>query len=479
MYKAAKLGAMLTASLIVTTVMTGCSDSTNAVAPTGCCDLATSAARGVPGGPNKVCTITVSLSPATVSVGTLSQATGVVQSSNGKPVSGTVTWASANPAVATISSTGQIKTLSAGNAAISGSYDACSNSSMLTVTATAPAPATVANVIVAIDSASVAIGGKARAVATATDANGNVVTGQIITWVSQSPAVATVSSAGDIAGVTSGTSVIQAKVQTITGGKSIDVRVPVTTTPPPPPPPTGGTTANLKSVNFEDGTLGGLGTWNADKITVIGDPTGAGKGKIAKLHYTGSNGDDNTSLIYNTNQTFGGQSIYFRGEFYVPVSSLGGLEMQRKLVYFKQHEDWNKFPSTGGHRFRTVVKMFGNELDIDAVYEPESGSADAVRTYGQIAAGLAPNTWYTLEVQQTTETSLGAGNGILRVWLNGVLKFEKTNMRWSDPNWTGQSASELYWDTFMVGQQVNLNAGSFDEYRYWNNVEFSTQRIGN
>jgi len=29
-----------------------------------------------------------------------------------------------------------------------------------------------------------------------------------------------------------------------------------------------------------------------------------------------------------------------------------------------------------------------------------------------------------------------------------------------------------------VGEQVNYMIGSFDEYRYWDNVAFSTKRIG-
>jgi hypothetical protein len=59
-------------------------------------------------------------------------------------------------------------------------------------------------------------------------------------------------------------------------------------------------------------------------------------------------------------------------------------------------------------------------------------------------------------------------------------------MTWSDPLWVGDTsnsvpfeASDIYFMGFLVGQQVNSHDSSFDEYRYWDNVAFSTKRIGN
>jgi hypothetical protein len=55
-------------------------------------------------------------------------------------------------------------------------------------------------------------------------------------------------------------------------------------------------------------------------------------------------------------------------------------------------------------------------------------------------------------------------------------------MTWTDPNWLTDTTkypvpfdpADIYFEHFMVGNQVNLDQGSFDEIRYWDNVEFST-----
>jgi hypothetical protein len=332
---------------------------------------------------------------------------------------------------------------------------------------------TVASIAVQIDSASVALDGIAQAVATARDARGGVLSGQTFTWQSMSPDIVQVSETGELTPISKGSAIIQATAAGKSGSSSILVR-----TPAPP---------DMSTQDFESGTIGDYALQG--DAEVIDDPTNSKKGKLVRLKYTGENGDDNKAIVYGSKIGFG-QTIFFRGEFFLPVTTMGDDQMQRKLVYFKQHEDYDKYQgenSAGGRRFRTVVKLFGDQLHIDAVYEPQAGNTDEVRTYGQIASGLKPNTWYTLEVQQTTESSIGAGDGILKVWLDGRPVFRKTNMRWSDPAWIGQPVegsaavldpADLYWDTFMVGQQVNLNKGAFDEARYWDNIAFSTHRIG-
>lgn len=337
---------------------------------------------------------------------------------------------------------------------------------------------TVSMVVVTFDSTPLLPGGTTQASATATDAFGNDVPARGVTWRSLNTSIATVTSDGQVTALAPGFVLIEGKVATVAGSSLITVNTLATSLP------VDGHTrqADMISASFDDGTLGGFGTWAGDgKVSVIDDPTGAGRGKVAKLRYTGSDGDDNTTLVLKKKVGFG-QSIFFRGEFYIPVADLGSGAMQRKLIYFKQHEDWTRYPTFGGNRFSTVVKLTGNALGFDVEYKPLGASAaeiDAVRTYGTIATGLKPMTWYTLEAQQTNESSIGAGNGVLRIWLDGTLVFEKTNMRFSDPAWThNQSIDDIYWDTFMVGQQVNLFGASYNEYRYWNDVAFSSQRIG-
>jgi len=332
-------------------------------------------------------------------------------------------------------------------------------------------PPVIASVVVTVDSAAISLDGVARAVAVAKDKYGNTLDGQVFSWQPLDPTLIVVSDAGDITPVRAGLATVQATAGGKTGTASLTIRKPA--------PP------DLINQDFEDGTLGSFEKWGArESFEIISDPTGAGRGSVASLAYKGNNGDDNTSLIFGPKIGFG-KTIFFRGEFYIPVSDLGGDAVQRKLVYFKSHEDWDKYG--GARKFRTFVKLTGDEMGVDAVFEPDTGDLDKVRTFTPIAQGLKPRTWYTLEVQQTMESAVGAGDGTLKVWLDGILKFRKTTMSWSDPNWIGKpvpgghvplDAGDIYWDTFMVGQQVNVFGASFDEHRYWNNVAFSTQRIG-
>jgi hypothetical protein len=332
-------------------------------------------------------------------------------------------------------------------------------------------PPPVASVTVTIDSTAISLDGVAQAVAVAKDKYGKVIEGQVFSWQPADPAMIMVSDLGGITPIRGGLATVQASAGGKTGKATLTVRKPA--------PP------DLLSQDFEDGTIGKFDKWGSNEsFEVVGDPTGSGRGSVVKLHYKGNDGDDNTSLVYGPRIGFG-KNLFFRGEFYISAADLGGYGVQRKLIYFKSHEDWGKY--NGARKFRTFVKLTGDELGVDAVYEPDTGNLDKVRTFDAIAKGLKPQTWYTLEVQQTTESALGAGDGVLKVWLDGILKFSKTNMRWTDPDWVGKKVpggetvldeSDLYWDTFMVGQQVNVFGASFDEYRYWNNIAFSTQRIG-
>jgi uncharacterized protein YjdB len=469
-------GKTLVGSLFcVTALLSGCSDALDPLNPSQNLEPRFGANSGAPG---KTCSsISVSLSPSSIVAGQTAQATAAIKANNGKTTGGSVTWSSSSPSVATVSSNGTVSALTAGTSSITATTSGCNGSAIATVTST-PATTSVTAVAVSFNDATLAPGEKAQASAKATDANGKVVFGETVSWRSLNTAIAIVSSTGEVTALSAGSAMIEGTVQTVASSSAMTVASAVTS--PTIPPPDGiARPADMINASFDDGTLGGFGTWGATRVDVVNDPTGSGRGNIARLRYVGSNGDDNTSLIYQPKVGFG-RSIFFRGEFYIPVSdNMTDQNVQRKLLYFKQHEDWGKY-SFGGHKFRTFIKLTGDELGIDAVYEPtDLSQIDAVRTYGAIAYGMKPRTWYTLEVQQTTESSIGAKNGILRIWLDGKMIFEKTSMSWSDPTWTkDQAVEDIYWDTFMIGQQVNIFGASFDEYRYWNNVAFSSQRIG-
>src|SRR5690348_3000612 len=139
-----------------------------------------------------VATVTVALAASSVSVGQSTQATATLKDANGNTLTGrSVSWASNNTAVATVSSSGLVSAIAAGSAQITATSEGQSGSVTLTVTV-----APVATVTVALGASSVSPGQSTQATATLKDANGNTLTGRTVTWVSNNTAVATVSGSG-------------------------------------------------------------------------------------------------------------------------------------------------------------------------------------------------------------------------------------------------------------------------------------------
>jgi hypothetical protein len=181
-----------------------------------------------------------------------------------------------------------------------------------------------------------------------------------------------------------------------------------------------------------------------------------------------------------------GQSLFFKGEVYFPLTTFDDVNYPvRKLLYWQPHLAAAKYGGSGDRTFYSVLVMQGSGLFIESGFVAQDGTARGVNAK---VATLRPQTWYAIEKQITAESSIGAGDGVIRIWIDGVQVFEKTNMSWSDVAWIGQPipagngtpllASDVYFDTFLVGEQVNYG-GAFDEYRYWNNVSFSTTRPTN
>lgn len=270
-----------------------------------------------------------------------------------------------------------------------------------------------------------------------------------------------------------------------------------------------GETSIIRQVDFNDGTKGGLGTWETatpgvspsdlPKIDVIDDPTGSGRGKVARLRFRSLGlGDDNTSLVEPTangapgNEAalgIGDPGRFYEFDFYIPSEVQARMnafaDFQQKLFYFKQSEYYG-----GNWHYRGVVTILGTTLHHDITFEETPGDGDTHRTYGDTAT-ISAGQWYTLKVYLQRESAVGATDGIFRYWLDDVLQFEKTNATWSATAWIGQtmpnssparttSAPDLYMDNILIGQQMNSVASGdtgFDYYRYIDNLTISTESV--
>src|SRR5439155_9492680 len=124
------------------------------------------------------------------------QLTATPQDANGNPLRGrTVTWATSNAGVGTVSSTGLVTGVAAGTATITATSEGKSGAATDTVT-----PTPVAAVVVSPASASEAVGQTEQLTATPQDANGNPLSGRTVTWATSNAGAATVSSTGLVTG---------------------------------------------------------------------------------------------------------------------------------------------------------------------------------------------------------------------------------------------------------------------------------------
>ena len=185
-----------------------------------------------------VASVQVTPSSSSLAVGNTTQLTAQAVDASGNAVSGVaLSWTSSNTAVATVSSSGLVKAVNAGNATITASTGTQSGTSAVAVSG-APAPVTVSALTVSPSSAMLDVGAALQLSATVTDAAGNVLTGRTITWSSASPAVATVSSTGVVSGVAAGQTTITATCEGKSSTVSVTVQAPVASVVVTPSPDT-------------------------------------------------------------------------------------------------------------------------------------------------------------------------------------------------------------------------------------------------
>jgi uncharacterized protein YjdB len=172
-----------------------------------------------------VASVTVSPASATLGIGQKVQLTATPKDASGNPLSGRViTWSSGNTTVATVSVSGLVTASAAGSATITATSEGQSGTSAVTAIVVP-----VASVTVSPASASVVIGGATQLTAVAKDSAGNTLAGRTMTWSSSNALIATVTSAGLVAGVAAGSATITATSE----GKSGTASITVIVAPPP------------------------------------------------------------------------------------------------------------------------------------------------------------------------------------------------------------------------------------------------------
>ena len=216
-------------------------------------------------------TLRVALSSSNILVGEsgTASATGIDQ--NGTAIAvGTITWSSGTPGVASVSASGVITAVSAGQTQIVASAGGKQGQATLTV-----AIPPVASVVVAPTVANLFTGATQQFAAVMRDAGGNVLSERTVTWSTSNASVVTVNTTTGLAtAIAAGSATITATSEGMTGNATVTVLAPVATVTVAPSPMslfTGATqqsTAALKDVG--NTTLTGRTiTWATSDAAVV------------------------------------------------------------------------------------------------------------------------------------------------------------------------------------------------------------------
>lgn len=425
-----------------------------------------------------VARVAVSFSSASLGIGQTARAVATAQDVSGNPVTGkNVEWSSDASNVATVSAQGVVEGVGPGSARITATVDGVAGSAPLDVfaTGTTSSSAKVATVVVVVTPSTFAVGHTAQAVATPLDSAGKIVTGRTIAWSALNLDIATVSAAGLVTGLSAGSATIRATIDGVAGQMSLSVSSPSIITEPAP------TSGTLASSDFESGNITPFSNPWGTGIDVLGDPTGGGHGQVARYHYSTSGTtqvDDNKALFPQPTLVARGlgQEVWFQGDVYLDATARmdpsGPAMVQRKLVRFGSNG--LSFP----HPLETELTAFGPQLAL--VFQPEQKFTQALGTGALFYISTPGSTltvggWHRIKMYQKINSAYGLADGVLRVWYDGVLIFDRGDLRWSDPSWTDDPGTYV-WNSWGVGYQVN-GPLAIDENRYWDNIIFSQAPI--
>ena len=303
------------------------------------------------------------------------------------------------------------------------------------------------------------VSGTFQLTAVVKDQTGTVMAGtQPDAWHTSNAGVVTVNATGLVTFVAVGTANVTASLTTAGGTITSNTCVVTATT---------GT--NFLRSNFSSGAITppfydpfGQGRWD-----VIDDPTGSGRGKIARVLYSVDGSvqvDDNQALLPSPPPFVinPGQQVWFTGDLCIPAGSNMTSAVQRKLIRW----GWD---GTQPVPFIATVDLFGTQLTIALRMAGNEDPSEQNSLNFFVAAG----DWNTFKIFLQPNSTITATDGILHVWMNGVEIFFRDTMNFTKPaDWAGHSLSEYFWNSWGVGDQISTGL-AITEYRYWDNISYA------
>jgi uncharacterized protein YjdB len=178
--------------------------------------------------PLPVHVVQLTIAPITISAGQTAISSVVLRDSLGGRLFGrTIGWSSSRPNVASVGLGGVVTGIGAGTTVITATSEGKSAAAGVTVVSSALP--SVATITVATTSVRLTPGQSTQATATARDSAGNVLAGVPVTWLSSTPAAATVSPTGLVTAIAQGASTVTATASGKSGSVVITVFDPATT----------------------------------------------------------------------------------------------------------------------------------------------------------------------------------------------------------------------------------------------------------
>ena len=170
-------------------------------------------------------TVTVSLAASTVQVGQTTSASAAGLDQNGAAIAiGAVTWSSGSPSIATVSTTGVVSGMAAGQVSITATVSGRTGQASLTVI-----PVPVATVSVTPAAVSLVIGATQQLAAATLDGSGNALAGRVVTWSTSDSTKARVSTTGLVTAIAAGSSTVTATSEAKSGTSVVTVSPPPAT----------------------------------------------------------------------------------------------------------------------------------------------------------------------------------------------------------------------------------------------------------
>jgi len=455
-----------------------------------------------------VASIEVHLTSSSIKVGETTQASVTMLDRRGVAITRPVQWRSSDTTIATVSDSGLVRGVAAGNVNIVARNRTVTGSAPLTVTVRSSV--LVASVAVALASSTLNTGQTTQATATTRDSSGNVLTGRAISWTTNNSSVATVSGAGLVTAVASGSALIVATSE----GKSGNAPLTVQSTPPP-----GGTL--LFQENFEDANLASRGWYDNTNVQLSATEHIAGSNSSAQYHFLAgaagptSGGSQRHKFTpsdsfylsyyvkYSTNWVGSGQD-YHPHEFYT-LSTLDGDydgPSQNFLdVYVEQNylnggrprlaiqdnrsvnTSYGALPnnligvtenrSTGGCNGMAETNMVSECFKFGSYWYNDKQITGPVTFQPNPGAGYK-NNWNFVEAYfqlNTIVNGIGQANGVMQYWFNGTLIIDRHDILYR----TGAHPT-LKFNQFLIAPYIG-DGSPIDQSMWVDNLRVATARI--